>query len=85
MSRSFWTQCIIADTVLELEERIEQLFKRCLEHQITLADDKIQAGSEVPFGGYVSNDYGTKPDPTKIEAIRKFQMEDGIFLNPWSL
>ena len=43
-----------------------------MEHQITLADDKIQAGSELPFGGYVSNDYRTKPDPTKIEAIRNF-------------
>ena len=63
---------VFADTVLQLEERIEQLFKRCLEHQITLADDKIQAGSEVLFGGYVVNGYGTKPDPTKIEAIRNF-------------
>ena len=60
---------VFADTVLELEKRIEQSFKRCLEHQITLADDKIQAGSEVLFGGYVVNGYGTKPDPIKIEAI----------------
>ena len=46
---------VFADTVLELEKRIEQLFKRCLEDQITLADDKIQTGSEVQFGGYVVN------------------------------
>ena len=63
---------VFADTVLELEKRIEQLFKRCLEHQITLADDKIQAVSEVLFGGYVVKGYGTKPDPTKIEAIWNF-------------
>ena len=38
---------VFADTVLELEERIEKLFKHCLEHQITLADDKIKAGPKV--------------------------------------
>ena len=48
------------------------MFKRCLEHQIILADDKIQAGSEVQFGGYVVNGYGIKPDPTKIEAIQNY-------------
>ena len=63
---------VFADTVLELEERIEQLFKRCLEHQITLADDKIQAGEEVQFGGFVVNSYGIKPDPTKIGAIQSY-------------
>ena len=63
---------VFADTVLKLEERIEKLFKCCLEHQITLADNKIQAGSEVLFGGYVVNSYGTKTDPTKIEAIQNY-------------
>ena len=63
---------VFADTVLELEEKIEQLFKRCLEHQITLADDKIQAGEEVQFGGFVANGYGIKPDPTKIGAIQSY-------------
>ena len=38
---------VFADTVLELEERIEKLFKCCLEHQITLGYDKIQAVPEV--------------------------------------
>ena len=63
---------VFADTIPELEQRIEELFKRCLDHNITLADDKVQAGTEVSFGGYIVNGYETKPDPKKIEAIKDF-------------
>ena len=60
---------VFADTVLELEERIVKLFKCCLEHQITLADDKIQAGSEVQFGGYVLNGWGKKQTPQRLRLF----------------
>ena len=63
---------VFADMIPELEQRIEELFKRCLDHNITLADDKVQAGTEVSFGGYVVNGHETKPDPKKIEAIKDF-------------
>ena len=43
---------VYADTVMDLENRIDQLFKRCHEHNITLGDGKVQAGTEVQFGGY---------------------------------
>ena len=63
---------VFADTVLELEERIEQLFKRCLEHQITLADDKIQAGSEVLFGGYVGTAMEKNQTLQKLKLFQTF-------------
>ena len=38
---------VFADTIPELEQRIEKLFRRCFDHNITLADDKVQAGTGV--------------------------------------
>ena len=64
---------IYADTIKDLENQTNQLFKRCHEHNITCGDSKVQAGTEVQFGGYVVNNYGYKPDPSKVQAIQDYQ------------
>ena len=55
-----------------LLERIIALFKRCQSHGITLAKSKFQYGPEVKFAGYLVNATGSKPDPSKLAAIRDF-------------
>ena len=57
---------VYGDTIKDLENRIDQLLKRCYEYNITLGDGKVQAGTEVQFGVYVVKDYGYKSDPSKV-------------------
>ena len=63
---------VFADSVQDLENCIERLFKRCLEHQITLGDNKVQAGKEVYSRVYEVNGFEIKPDPTKIEDNQNY-------------
>ena len=63
---------VFGETKKELLERIEQVFKRCHENQITLSDSKQQIGNEVRFAGHIVSDLGTRPDPMKVQAIKEF-------------
>ena len=54
------------------------MFKRCHEHNITLGNGKVQAGTEIQFGAYVVNDYGYKPDPSKVQAIQDFPKPEDL-------
>ena len=63
---------ITGKTKKELLERIEMVFKRCQDRQITLSKTKQRVGNKVKFAGFVVSDEGTEPDPDKVAAIRDF-------------
>ena len=55
-----------------LLDRIIGLFKRCQAHGITLSQSKFQYGSKVKFAGYIVDETGYRPDPSKLAAIGDF-------------
>ena len=63
---------IYGENVVELMDRIEEVFERCQAWGITLSKEKYQFGGEVKFAGYIINSEGTKPDPEKVAAIKDF-------------
>ena len=63
---------VFGSTKAELLKRIAQVFQRCQEHQITLSKSKQQIGTEVQFAGHIVSDKGTRPDPSKVAAIKEF-------------
>ena len=68
-------------TKKELIERVEAVFHRCLENQITLSNSKHQVGQNIKFAGHVITDQGTKPDPDTVAAIKDYPEPDN--LNSW--
>ena len=68
----------VGDNVIQLLDRIKAVFKRCLDHGITLSSTKFQVGSKVKFAGYVVSDKGKEPDPDKIAAIAQFPRPDNL-------
>ena len=44
---------IEADTMEQMEERLEKVLKQALEHDVTLSRSKTQFGQKVRFGGFV--------------------------------
>lgn len=69
---------IFARTWEELEQRVDAVLKRCRKHGITLSKDKIEIGNEIKFAGFIISDQGTRPDPTKLEAIKNFPAPKNI-------
>ena len=54
------------------DKRLNDLLQRCREMQIKLNMDKSEFRcSEVQFIGHLLTNQGLKPDPAKIEAVRK--------------
>ena len=54
------------------DKRLNDLLQRCREMQIKLNKDKSEFRcSEVQFIGHLLTNQGLKPDPAKIEAVRK--------------
>ena len=69
---------MFGDSVEQLIDRVEAVFKRCEKHGITLSDTKYQVGNEVKFAGYVVSDKGTRPDPNKVAAISQFPIPENL-------
>ena len=65
-------------TKKELIERVEAVFHRCLENQITLSNSKHQVGKNVKFAGHVITDEGTKPNPDTMVAIKDYPEPDNL-------
>ena len=65
-------------TKKELIDRVEAVFNRCLENQITLSNFKHQVGQNVKFAGHVITDQGTKPDPDMVAAIKDHPEPDNL-------
>ena len=68
----------VGDNVIQLLDRIKAVFKRCLDHGITLSNTKFQVGFKVKFAGYVVSNKGKEPDPDKIAAIAQFPRPDNL-------
>ena len=59
--------------------RVRKFLQLCREKNITLNPDKFRfAESEVNFTGYIINQEGKKPDPSKLEAIAKFPKPENL-------
>ena len=65
-------------TKKELIDRVEDIFRHCLENQITLSNCKHQVGQNVKFSGHVITDQGTKPDPVTVAAIKDYPEPDNF-------
>ena len=65
-------------TKKELIDRVEDIFRHCLENQITLSNCKHQVGQNVKFSGHVITDQGTKPDPDTVAAIKDYPEPDNL-------
>ena len=65
-------------TKKELIDRVEAVFHRCLENQITLSNSKHQEGQNVKFAGHVITDQGTKPDHETVAAIKDYPEPDNL-------
>ena len=69
---------IWAETMEELEERIQKVMQKCREHQITISASKFTVGEEVKFAGYIVSGNGIKPDPTKVAAIEHYPIPQDV-------
>ena len=65
-------------TKKELIDRVEDVFCRCLENQITLSNSKHQVGQNVKFAGHVITDQGNKPNPDTVAAINDYPEPDNL-------
>ena len=48
------------------------IMEACLVNGTTLSAFKAQIGQIVMFSGFIVGQEGTRPDPVKVETIRKF-------------
>ena len=55
----------------QLEQRCRQFLERCLEWGLTLSDLKIEYGPEVSFGGFRVTSEGCRPDPGRVDDLRR--------------
>ena len=55
-----------------LKSRVEQIARNCEKLDIILSKKKFQIGTSLSFAGYIVSNDGVRPDPDRVEAIRKF-------------
>ena len=63
---------IWAPSLQELHSRVTQVATNCEKLNIILSKKKFAIGSTLPFAGYIVSDKGVRPDPSRVEAIKKF-------------
>ena len=63
---------ILGETISEVITKFEIALKACKKHNLTLAEKKLEYGSQVNFGGYIISELGVLPDPKKVEALKNF-------------
>ena len=63
---------IFADTREQLLERIEEVFKRCRQHGLSIDETKNEVGTSVKFGGYLVSKNSYRPSPDKLKALSQF-------------
>jgi hypothetical protein len=61
-----------APSLEELGNRVRQIANRCKALNVILSRKKFVIGEEIEFAGLIINANGIKPDPTQVEALRKF-------------
>ena len=54
-------------------KKLRVILQRCRDLGVTVSAPKLQLGEEMLFAGYVVSKDGIKPDPSKLEAIRRFE------------
>lgn len=67
-----------ADTLEDLNDRLQNVLKRCRDKGIQLSLDKFDAGKKIKFAGHIISDKGTQPDDTRLEAIANFKSPDNV-------
>ena len=73
-----WAKKIVDDVLIwasdlsELRSRVSQVATNCEKLNIVLSKRKFAIGSTLPFAGYIVSDKGIKPDPARVDAIKKF-------------
>ena len=73
-----WARKIVDDILVwapnleDLKSRVEQRARNCEKLNIILSKKKFQIGTSLPFAGYIVSNNGVRPDPNRVEAIRKF-------------
>ena len=63
---------IWAPSLTELHSRVFQVAKNCEKLNIVLSKRKFAIGQTIPFAGYIVSDQGIRPDPVRVDAIKKF-------------
>jgi len=61
-----------------LQERIENVFKKCRGAGITLSRKKAKIGTRMKFAGFVVQEGGVMPDPEKVKAISDFPVPKNV-------
>ena len=73
-----WARKIVDDILIwaasldELEERVRTVATRCKKLNIALSRKKLVMGASISFAGLIIDTQGIRPDPDRIEALRKF-------------
>ena len=71
--------CVFGRTQIEHDERLLKLLRILSEEGITLNADKCKFSvSSLKYLGYIVDAEGIHPDPSKVEAIEKFQTPSDI-------
>ena len=63
---------VYASNYAELFERVENVLRRCTEHNITLSRKKVEIGDKVTFAGFDVSGEGHSPTADRIKAITEF-------------
>lgn len=66
------------DAKLDNDQKLQKLYKRCLEQSIVLNYEKKAVGKEITFHGYKITEKEILPDSGKIQAIMQMKRPSGI-------
>ena len=69
---------ICAASLDELYAKIDEVLRRCAEANMKINDKKIQIGTEVNFAGFLVTSKGSRPLPSKLEALSKFPVPTNV-------
>uniref|UniRef100_UPI003A84E045 RNase H-like domain-containing protein n=1 Tax=Litorimonas sp. TaxID=1892381 RepID=UPI003A84E045 len=69
---------VCAESLEQLEERLNIIFERCRERGLQLSKAKFVIGSTVEFAGFLIDEEGVKPLPSKIEALTQFHVPTDV-------
>ena len=69
---------VFAPSLVELKKRIATVLSKCRMHNVTISKKKLKIGHCVKFAGFLVSGEGIKPDPERVQAIRKFPVPKSV-------
>ena len=69
---------VVAGSMEELEQRLDEVLLRCRQAGITLSRSKFEVGERISFAGYELSSNGIRPDGKKMKAIADFPIPNDI-------